>query len=255
MRTLADQPLSNRLAYGLAIDLWTQVRESGTLGPSLRARGSAVAPGVRLQRCCAPRRLRVTRTATGLTEPAWNALLTRLGPDADSAGAEYEVLRRRLIKYFEWRGCSDGEGHADMVLTRLARKLDEGEIVLNIRSYALGVARFVLREHFAMPTAAPLDVAALATISDAHSGCEAPDDRHQCLERCLAELSAQSRALVLRYYEGDGGSKITIRHAMAREMEITERALRLRVFRARETLEECMHRCLAGWRFMSGTKQ
>jgi DNA-directed RNA polymerase specialized sigma24 family protein len=197
----------------------------------------------------------VTKTAIGLSEPAWNALLTRLGPERDSAGAEYEVLRRRLIKYFEWRGCSDSEDQADMVLTRVARKLEVGEIVVNIQSYALGVARFVLREHFAMPAVAPLDMAALATTADDQRAPEAPDDRHNCLERCLEKLPAQSRALVLRYYEGEGGAKITIRHAMAREMEITELALRLRVFRARGTLEECMHRCRAGWRFVSGPKQ
>jgi DNA-directed RNA polymerase specialized sigma24 family protein len=197
----------------------------------------------------------VTKTTTGLTEPAWHALLTRLGKDADSAGTEYEVLRRRLIKYFEWRGCGDSEDQADLVLTRVARKLELGEIVLNIPSYALGVARFVLREHFAAPAAAPLDVAVLVATSGDHGDLEEPDGRHNCLDRCLEKLSDESRALVLRYYEGEGGSKIAIRQAMARELAITDVALRLRAFRARETLEECMHRCLAGWRFSAGSKQ
>jgi DNA-directed RNA polymerase specialized sigma24 family protein len=196
----------------------------------------------------------VTKTAAGLSEPAWNALLNRLGPDTDAAGAEYEVLRRQLSRYIEWRGCSDSEDQADMVLTRLARKLEMGEIVVNLHAYALGIARCVFREHLARRAPAPLDVATLATRPDDQREAEEPDDRHNCLERCLEKLAAESRAIVLRYYEGDGGSKITIRHAMARELGITDLALRLRVFRARETLEECVHRCLAGWRSMSGAK-
>jgi DNA-directed RNA polymerase specialized sigma24 family protein len=174
--------------------------------------------------------------------------LARLGPDRDAAGAEYELLRRRLIRFFEWRGRTACEDHADVVLTRLARKIEAGETVLNIQSYALAVARFVLMELAAARSLAVVDESTLADhYADATIPDEEPDERATCLDRCLERLPEHSRQTVLRYYEGDRGSKITNRHEMARQLGISERALRLRIFRVRETLEGCVHSCLGAF--------
>jgi DNA-directed RNA polymerase specialized sigma24 family protein len=189
----------------------------------------------------------VTISAPALNQSAWEALLTRLGPDRDTAGAEYELLRRRLVRFFEWRGRTACEDHADVVLTRVARKIEAGETIQNIQSYALGVARFVLMELVAAPILVVVDG---STLTDHHVDAAGPDgepnERTTCLERCLEQLPAHNRKTVLQYYEGEGGSKIANRQEMARQLAISDRALRLRVFRVRETLERCVHSCLGG---------
>ena len=48
------------------------------------------------------------------------ALLKFLDPDRERAGERYETVRSRLIRLFEWRGCSSPEDLADEeILARL----------------------------------------------------------------------------------------------------------------------------------------
>jgi DNA-directed RNA polymerase specialized sigma24 family protein len=186
----------------------------------------------------------MTRGARALSEPVWNALLERLGADAESAGMEYERLRQRLIRFFEWKGCVACEDHADDVLTRLARRISDGEAIASVQAYALGVARFVVKEAGAAPLHLAIDEARggrLPSAADAE-----PDARADCLDRCLDAMPQATRHVTLRYYEGSGGAKVKNRRTIATELGISERALRLRVFRARESLEECVSACLGG---------
>ena len=44
-----------------------------------------------------------------LTPELFEQLLDWLNPDREQAGRDYEALRRRLIKLFTCRGCSDPE--------------------------------------------------------------------------------------------------------------------------------------------------
>ena len=180
-----------------------------------------------------------------LNQPAWDALLARLGPDPEAAGIQYELLRRRLIRFFEWKGCAACEDHTDDVLTRIAGKIVAGEAIVNVQSYALGVARFVLKEAGATPVHVLIDDDALVSAALAAPPVAESDARAECLDKCLDQMPRATRSLTLRYYEGTGGAKVTNRHAIARELGITERALRLRVFRARESLELCVNDCLS----------
>jgi DNA-directed RNA polymerase specialized sigma24 family protein len=182
--------------------------------------------------------------------------MARLGHDDVSAGREYEKLRSRIIRFFEWQRCLAAEDLADIALTRLANKLvDLGDAITNPHAYALGVARFVLKESNASHRASSLEER-----SDPDPPAreeEFDDERHQraaCLDQCLERLPNASRELVLRYYEGEGHEKVAQRRAMAASLHITERALRLRIFRARESLGDCVHRCLASSRPMPAAK-
>lgn len=178
-----------------------------------------------------------------LDQSAWDALLARLGPDQDSAGTAYDALHRRLVRFFEWHGCAATEDHADTVLTRVGRKIQEGEQIVNVSSYALAVARYVLKEVAGQQRTAPLNEAVVTTTAVRPPN---PDEEKPaaCLDSCLEQLPGQTRQLVLQYYDGEGQRKIANHRAMAGRLGITERALRLRVFRIRGTLEQCVHRCL-----------
>ena len=91
-------------------------------------------------------RNRPTTDERRLSSTGFSRLLARLGPDSDEAAAQYERLRATLEKFFDWHGAWPPEECADETLDRLTRKL-EGEIeIVDVRSYALGIARLVLLE-------------------------------------------------------------------------------------------------------------
>ena len=165
-------------------------------------------------------------------------LLARLAPDRERAAREYERLRCTLIRFFEWRGASPPEECADETLDRLAHKLVE-TAVNDLWNYAHGIARIVLLEWRRRPAMSPIDESEHPLRTEAESASD--DGRlHDCLEQCLAELPAESRTLILRYYQGEGSEKISNRRRLAASLRVSENALRSRVQRVRDRLERCV---------------
>src|SRR5512147_2505802 len=81
-----------------------------------------------------------------LTQEAFDQLLAALGEDRERAGETYLEIRSNLVRFFEWRGCPLPEDHADETFNRVAKRILEGEEILNPMSYCLGVARMLLLE-------------------------------------------------------------------------------------------------------------
>src|SRR5687768_12469945 len=91
-------------------------------------------------------RILIMATAGGLTGRALHGLLARLGGGDDAAAAEFEGIRRRLLDFFDRRGVATADARADETLDRVARKIEAGERVENVRAYCYGVAKKVLLE-------------------------------------------------------------------------------------------------------------
>src|SRR5215813_10489090 len=81
-----------------------------------------------------------------LTQDAFDRLLIAFGGNRESGSEKYLEIRGNLTRFFEWRGCSFPEDHADETINRIARKIEEGEQILNPQGYAMGVARLLLLE-------------------------------------------------------------------------------------------------------------
>src|SRR5947209_5921854 len=81
-----------------------------------------------------------------LTTESFARLLAGFDHDRERAGEQYEDLRRRLIKFFEWRGAPFPEEHTDETLNRVAAKLAAGVEIKNLRGYGYEVARLVCLE-------------------------------------------------------------------------------------------------------------
>jgi DNA-directed RNA polymerase specialized sigma24 family protein len=180
----------------------------------------------------------------GLTAGAFESLLARLGPDAERAGAAYEDLRRALVSFFTWRGAATPDECADETLDRLGRRLEEGTVVDDVPRFARGIARLVLLEHWRRLEAQSVsfdDIAASALVAPEPSD----DTLSACLERCLKELPAATRDLLLQYYAAEGRDRVQSRKRITRALAISESALRNRAQRARDALERCMLQCLA----------
>lgn len=177
-----------------------------------------------------------------LSEGGFERLLSALASDRVAAGAEYERLRFRLIKFFSWEGAADPEDLADETLTRAALKLEEGEPIRSIGSYVSAIARFVLNE---ASRQAMREERRLVDLQ-----WTAPENNRQsersaaCLDRCLECLPERSRSLILRYYQDQGATRIRDRQRLASEFGVSLNSLRNRALRIREKLEQCLSDCL-----------
>jgi DNA-directed RNA polymerase specialized sigma24 family protein len=178
-------------------------------------------------------------------------LLQVLGPDRETAGVRYETFRRKLVRFFEWRGVRTPEELADETLDRVIRRLAEGE---EIRSddpgaYFHGVARNVLREHWDREKRRkdePLGDHEPADTTETRDDPAAAERRLFCLERCLGRLPPETRQIVLRYYTDEKRAKIDGRREMAEALGIGLNALRIRMFRLRAGLDTCVRGCVGG---------
>jgi len=181
-----------------------------------------------------------------LTPKAFTKLLAKLSTDPEIAGGEYEELRRRLIKFFEWRGSLFPEDLADETLNRTARKIDGGEeIEKNVIALALGVAHFVFLETSKRPDnrrATLEELIPVAAPPEHRSGDG--DLRVEYLRECLRGLPKESRELIIEYYLEEGRAKIEDRKALAEKLGISLNALFSRAKRIRDRLEQCVARRL-----------
>lgn len=176
----------------------------------------------------------------GMTPEGFEALLSFLGPDRDTAGEKYVEIRRKLVRLFEWRGCDGPEDLADETINRVARRLAEG---VELRSenpygYFCGVAHLVFKE---VLRRAARERAALES-GDWQAlpapDAEESDPRLGCVRHCLEELPEDQRRIVLLYHQGE--NNIRTRKELSEELGIPMNALRIRVHRIRRRLEECV---------------
>jgi DNA-directed RNA polymerase specialized sigma24 family protein len=184
-----------------------------------------------------------------LTQTGFDKLLATLDADREQAGAKYESLRVRLIKFFEWRNCELAEELSNAVFDRVMKKIAEGEQIENVAAYAATVAQFVFKEDcrrrerlFESIDDAPEAQIAVPANESAELS-EPADERMNCLEKCLKELSDPNRRLVIAYYDTDERTMIATRKRLADEMKISLNVLRIRVCRLKAKLENCTSDC------------
>jgi DNA-directed RNA polymerase specialized sigma24 family protein len=181
-----------------------------------------------------------------LTREAFDGLLDALGSDRDSAAARYLEIRRNLVRLFEWRGCGTPDEYADETINRCAKKIGEGVEIRDLPTYAIGVARMLLREMARERIREMhLDHAPEPRVQPVEPGGD-PEIGVKCLKDCLAQLSPVNRDLIVRYYEGDKGHKIRSRKGLMQLFGIPAGTLRMRALRLRETLQLCTENCLNG---------
>lgn len=180
-----------------------------------------------------------------LTQGAFDRLLALLDEDRERAGEAYQAARLRLVKFFEWNNSGAPEEHADETINRVARKIEEGEQIRTPPAYFLGVARHVLSEAYKRREAERARLDEYARQDQTPAADEESDVRRGCLERCLRELPAESRELIVEYYREEKRAKVEWRRRLAERHGLaTQNALRIRAHRIRAQLEECARSCV-----------
>ncbi|MGH9763544.1 MAG: sigma-70 family RNA polymerase sigma factor, partial [Blastocatellia bacterium] len=138
------------------------------------------------------------------------------------------------------------EDHTDEAFNRVARKVDEGLEIRNIRSYCYEVARLLYLEALKGVDSKrdPLEpdqqnTAVIASVDEATER----EILLMCLDHCLDKLPADARRLILEYYQDDSRSRIDRRAALAETLGLNREALANRAQRLRYKLEQCITRC------------
>jgi RNA polymerase sigma factor (sigma-70 family) len=185
--------------------------------------------------------------AAGLTSDTFANLLLRLDPDPRRAGEQYEELRRKLIRFFEWRHDPFPEDHADEVFNRLAKKLAEGVAVRNPGTYCYEIARLVLLEESRSNDSrrASLEDVNVGLVDEGGDEATLREARLACLDDCLRSLPANNRELIVEYYQDDKRGRIERRIELAARFGLQREALANRAKRLRDKLERCVTRCVA----------
>jgi RNA polymerase sigma factor (sigma-70 family) len=178
---------------------------------------------------------------------SFDEILAWLNPDRDVAGTIYVQLRQDLTKIFTWNRCPDPDGLTDEVFDRVAKKVHNVRqtYVGDPKLYFYGVARNLIKE-IPKKIKAQMLLQGTEPASDPRreSEQETAMMREDCLRSCLQKLSKDKRELILAYYARDKQAKIDHRTQMAEWLGITVETLRVKAFRIRGTLEQCLERCL-----------
>jgi RNA polymerase sigma factor (sigma-70 family) len=178
---------------------------------------------------------------------SFDEILAWLNADRDVAATLYVQLRDDLTKVFTWNRCNDPEGLTDEAFDRVARKVHELRKTFegDPRLFFYGVARNLIREHpKKVKTQVSLDDADLPSNPASATEAENANLLEECLHTCLQKLGSDKRELILSYYAKDKQAKIRHRTEMAQRLGTSVETLRVRVYRIRGTLEQCIERCL-----------
>jgi DNA-directed RNA polymerase specialized sigma24 family protein len=186
---------------------------------------------------------------------AFDRLLEWLDDGVDSHGDTYLEMRRQLVSYFEQRNRPMADDLADETLNRIAKTLEKDGAIRTRppARYCYTVAKFVLLEdvrrghahlhllHIRMKSSQASQIG--ATMREPEETREIQEQRLECLERCLQQLTPAHRALVMEYHRDTRRQKIVRRRDMAKRLGITMNALSIRASRIRAALEAGVESC------------
>jgi DNA-directed RNA polymerase specialized sigma24 family protein len=179
---------------------------------------------------------------TEITREDLVGLLGRLADDANEAAKKYEEVRRGLINFFLFRGCSDSEYLADETITRVAAKLQviETDEKFKFDDYFYSFAnRIYLEEYRKRKKFVPVyDI----------TGMTAPEKESDsdvfCMQKCLAKHPPDERTLLIKYYNFEKSGRAERRRRLAAELETDITSLQTKISRLRKILRECLKICL-----------
>ncbi len=182
-----------------------------------------------------------------ISQDAFHRFLNWLHPDAEQAAREYEALRRRLIGWFDRRGCAISEELTDVAFDRVIRRIEAvpDPSVIQPAPYFHKVASnlyFEYAKDYVKKSGAPLPEdwpEAVQTLTQ-----EENETAFGCLESCLQTLPTTNRELILTYYQENKQAKIDLRKQLAERFGMTVELLRVQVYRIRLTLQKCVKECL-----------
>jgi hypothetical protein len=197
-----------------------------------------------------------------LNKGALDAFLNRLDPDPDRAGAEYEKIRQKLLRFFRGRDCGrEDEKLVDDTIDVVIRRLhqtsnpsgeiedDEIEEIRDLPAFILGVARNIAKgfwEEEKRSGAVALDEAALLRQPMGRDPEEEQqiDQWFQRLEECMQLLDPKDREFIMQWHLYQGRQKIENRKRLARLRRVSPGTLRKQIYDAHGRLRQLVKESL-----------
>jgi DNA-directed RNA polymerase specialized sigma24 family protein len=183
-----------------------------------------------------------------LSSAAFEQLLAALDVDRERAGAQYRQLHLQLVKFFEWQCSGQADQQADEVIDRLTRRIARGDHIDNLQAYAYGVAKLLLleaRKELEREKRVHTQLLWFAkSRSEGNVESEEALQQQECFDNCLETLTGKNRSIILGYYAGERRSKIEGRRELAAALGTDLNALRVRAYRIRSQLENCVSHCV-----------
>ncbi len=182
-------------------------------------------------------------TKTPLTPENFEKLLLFLDSDCERAGEVYRFLWSKAREYFSARACTRAEELADEVTNRLAKKIAEGEEVLDALRYCYGLARWVWMEFLRSGDSKPVSFEELPIPRVEPIDPVVKKEQSGCYLHCMDQLSDKERKMIVEYFDGQGLTLHKARENQARRMGISVVALRIRITRIKKKLDSCYSDC------------
>jgi RNA polymerase sigma factor (sigma-70 family) len=179
-------------------------------------------------------------TKKEITREKFSRFLEWLSPDLDRAVEEYERIRFRLSTFFAQRRCVFADELVDETINRVILKSGEEEIASKT-AYFYGVAKNVYRESLRRERPR-VDLDEVQIVAETK---EEPTFSHECLDKCLRELSPDSQTLLLDYFSEAKTAKVELHQRISKSLNVTQTALRMRVLRLKQKLKSCVVECMS----------
>ena len=185
-------------------------------------------------------------TRQEVRETEGGRFFVRLGPTPEAAGDAYELLRRKLSRFFDRRGCSPRTDElVDATLDRVARNVEDGKQIRSLGSYVFGVVKNVFLEYTREPKHDELDENRLEAPESVDVDATYSDATIECLRKCLKELPQEKMKPLQDWYLVPDGSKKEVHERIEREMGTRKAATRVRIHRYKNELRLCLEGCSA----------
>ena len=179
-----------------------------------------------------------------ITSESFDRLLDAFSSDKTEAGLAYSKLRDSLVRFFEIKGDFAPNEAADATIDRVVLKLSQIREIDDLTKYSFAVARFIFLERLRLSNNER--IAAEGFYADKiNLKTEIEDDEFAPLRECFEKLDEDEKNILEKYFADVPHSKlIENRGEICIENNISANHLRLKVFRLRKTLHNCVKKKL-----------
>lgn len=182
-------------------------------------------------------------TNTPLTPENFERLLLYLDPDREKAGELHELLWQKMREFFAARGSLCTEDLADEAMSRLAKKISEGEEILDVNKYSFGLARLIWLESLRRPENKHVSFDEAPVLLSGASDFLLTKEENTCFVYCLGQISKEEQTLITEYWDHDEEMHYEARKQQAEKLGISSTALRIRISRIKKKLDDCLENC------------
>ena len=175
-----------------------------------------------------------------LTAESYSLLLQTFSFDEEAAAIDFTKLRDSLVRFFQIKGDSSPEEAADETLDRVAVKLGEAVLIENLTNYSFGVARLVFLENLRKAQKSKNALENYRAENERQKADEETDD-FSPLRECFESLADDEKKILRTYFADLPYAELDEkRRELTASLGVSLNNLRLKIFRLRRWLEDCV---------------